>query len=50
MNWIEVIAWRQTFDPHGRMSELQRMIVESALKRGDTRTAKIHLRDWKLIP
>jgi len=50
MNWIAIICWRQTYDPHGRMSDLQRTIVESALMRGDTRTAKIRMRDWKIIP
>ena len=48
MNWIEIAIWRQTYDPHGFMSEVQRMIIESALMRGDTRTAKLHLRDWKI--
>lgn len=48
MNWVAIICWRQTYDPHGFLSEVQRMIIESALMRGDTRTAKLHLRDWKI--
>jgi hypothetical protein len=47
---MAIICWRQTFDPHGHMSEVQRMIVESALMRGDTRTARLHLRDWRISP
>lgn len=48
MNWIEIAVWRYVHDPYGRMSELQRMIVDSALMRGDIRTAKLHLTDWKI--
>jgi hypothetical protein len=49
VNWIEIICWRQTYDPRGFMSDLQRMIVVSALMRGDTKTAKQHMIDWKII-
>jgi hypothetical protein len=49
MSWIEIICWRQTYDPREFMSVLQCMIVESALMRGDTKTAKQHMIDWKII-
>lgn len=45
---IEVIAWLQKFDPHYYMTEVQRMVVTSALYRGDFEKAKQLLVDWKI--
>jgi hypothetical protein len=48
VHWIEIICWCQTYDPHGFMSQVQRMIIASALMRDDVKTAKQHLIDWKI--
>jgi len=48
MNWVAIICWRRTHDPHGFLSDVQRMIIDSALMRDDVKTAKQHLIDWKI--
>lgn len=46
MNWLASKLWIGERDPDRRLTELQRMNVESALARDDIKTAKKYIDDY----